>query len=293
VQPGILIDTACIRLKDGRKISFNAYGDPDGRPVFYFHGTPGSRQEPTYGHTTAATQGFRILALDRPGFGQSDYYKGRQLLEWPTDVLEIANQMGIERFGVMGASGGGPYVLACAYAIPERLDFAAVMGSWAPVAEQPTLWKEMAPLDQFFGRLSGTVPRLFYLPFSFFGFAARHFSAQRFMKAIESSMSNADRAFAAEEDIAAFYANDIQEAFRQGTHGPADDAILLYQDWGFHLSEIRIPIQIYHGEEDKFAPFSFGQYIHETVSEASMHNYPGQGHLFLLTIFDDIFKEIG
>jgi pimeloyl-ACP methyl ester carboxylesterase len=111
----------------------------------YFHGTPGSRLEPTLGHAAAQERGYRIIAPDRPGLGRSDYYKGRNLLDWPNDILEIAEYLGIDQFGVMGASGGGTYVLASAFAIPERLDFAIVMGSWAPVAEEPTLWKEMPP----------------------------------------------------------------------------------------------------------------------------------------------------
>lgn len=292
MQPGILRDTAYLKLEDGRQICYNEYGDSNGRPVFYFHGTPGSRHEPTYGHAAAQEYGYRIIAPDRPGFGGSDYYKGRQLLDWPRDVLEMAKLLGIEHFGTTGASGGGPFVLACAYAIPERLDFAAVMGSWAPVAEEPKLWMQMAPMDRFFGRLSGTLPWLFYLPFSFFGFAARRFSPQGFMKSIESSMSAADRAFAQEEGMAEFYAADIREAFRQGTRGPADDAIILYQNWGFRLDEISILVHVFHGEDDNFAPISFGQYLVDHLPQARMYNYPGQGHLFLLRIFGDVFKNV-
>jgi pimeloyl-ACP methyl ester carboxylesterase len=292
MQPGVLTDTAYLQLQDSRRVCYNEYGDPNGRPVFYFHGTPGSRHEPTYGHADALELGYRIIAPDRPGFGGSDYCKDRQLLDWPHDVLEMAEQLGVERFGVIGASGGGPFVLACAHAIPEQLDFAAVMGSWAPVAEEPGLWLQMAPLDRFFGRLSGTLPWLFYLPFSFFGLAARRFSPQGFMKSIESSMSEADRAFAQEEGMAAFYAADIREAFRQGTRGPADDAIILYQDWGFRLDNISFPVHVFHGEDDKFAPFSFGQYLVANLPQARMYNYPSQGHLFLLRIFGDIFERV-
>jgi pimeloyl-ACP methyl ester carboxylesterase len=118
MQPGILTDSAIVQLKGGRKICYNEYGDPDGKPVFYFHGTPGSRNEPTYGHAAALEHGYRIVAPDRPGLGKSDYVKARQMLDWPNDILEMAVELGLRQFGVIGVSGGGPFVLACAHAIP-------------------------------------------------------------------------------------------------------------------------------------------------------------------------------
>jgi pimeloyl-ACP methyl ester carboxylesterase len=118
-----------IQLDDGRKIAYCEYGELQGKPIFYFHGTPGSRHEPLFGHQAAYENQYRLIAPDRPGFGRSDYQKGRTLLGWADDVMQIADQLGLETFGVMGASGGGPHALACAYAIPDRLAFTAVMGS--------------------------------------------------------------------------------------------------------------------------------------------------------------------
>jgi pimeloyl-ACP methyl ester carboxylesterase len=149
-----------------------------------------------------------------------------------------------------------------------------------------------APLDQFFGRLSGTFPWIFYVPFSFIGLTAKWLSPQIFMKSIESSMSTADQVFVQREGMAEFFAEGNKEALRQGTCGPADDVIILYQDWGFQLNEINTPIHIFHGEDDKFAPFSYGKYLAENIPETTLNNYPDEGHFFVLHIFGDIFDFI-
>jgi pimeloyl-ACP methyl ester carboxylesterase len=220
-------ETQFIHTADGRKLAYCEYGDPQGKPVFYFHGTPGSRLEPVFGDEAGREYGFRLIAPDRPGIGQSDYAENRKLLDWPLDVAAAADQLGIGHFGVIGVSGGGPYALACSRVLAKRLDFCVLMGSWAPVAEEPALWELMAPLDRFFGRLSRSAPRAFHLPFSLLGASARWLSPRGFIRSLDSSLSEPDRHLLEEEALAEFFREDIVEAFRQGVRGPADDAIIL------------------------------------------------------------------
>lgn len=279
-------------VRGDRQVAYCEYGDPGGTPVFYFHGTPGSRYEPAHGDRAAKDYGFRILALDRPGIGRSEYVRKRSLLDWPIDVLDIARILGIGRFGVIGVSGGGPYALACCAAIPDRLEFSALMGSWAPVFAEPKLWEEMAPLDRFFGKLSLRAPWAFYLSFSFIGYAAKWLSPQNFLKSIESSMSAPDLQLMSDEELARFFAEDIKEAFQQGVRGPADDAILLYGDWGFRVEEIQAPVQLFHGEQDKFAPYRFALYLDEKLPRSILHSYSEQGHLFLVNLFGEVFERV-
>jgi pimeloyl-ACP methyl ester carboxylesterase len=175
------IETRYIQFRNNRRISYCEYGDLKGKPVFYFHGTPGSRYEPEFGDRPGKEHGYPIIpiiAVDRLGMGQSDHVSGRKLLDWPQDVIEAAKHLEIERFGVIGLSGWGPYALACSYAIPDRLEFSVLMGSWGPVAEEPSLWNETAPLDRFLGKLSRSVPWAFYAPFSFLGYAAKKMPRQ-------------------------------------------------------------------------------------------------------------------
>jgi pimeloyl-ACP methyl ester carboxylesterase len=285
-------ETRTIRLADGRQMAYCAYGDPDGRPVLYFHGTPGSRYEPVFGDEAGRTHGYRILALDRPGIGRSDGARERRLLDWPQDVDEVAAQLEIERFGVIGVSGGGPYALACGYALPKQITFMALMGSWGPVAAEPTLWNEMAPLDRFFGKLSKGAPWASYVPFALLGYAAKVMPPRGFVKLIASSMSEADKELMRDQEMARFFAENVREAFRQGVRGPADDAIILYGKWGFAVKEVEVAVDLYHGEEDQFAPYRYATYLDERLPRSRLHGYAGKGHLFVMQLFDTVFEQV-
>jgi len=285
-------ETKFIELRDRKKIAYCEYGDLSGKPVFYFHGTPGSRYEALHAYQAGVKFGQRIIAVDRPGIGRSDYVPARSLLDWPHTVLGIAQALGFERFGVIGISGGSAYALACAARIPANLDFAVVMGSWAPVAEEPQLWKMMAPLDRFFGKLSRGMPWVFYLPFSFLGYAAKWLSPQSFIKSLESSLAEDDKKLLEDKGFAQLLAEDTREAFRQGVRGPADDAILLYRDWGFRVDEIEMKVHLFHGREDKFAPYPFAEYLNRAIPDSELHDYPGRGHLFLIQMFEDVFNIV-
>ena len=106
-----------ILLPDGRRLAYAEFGIPDGKPVFYFHGSNGSRLERHPDESIAASLGIRIITIDRPGHGLSDYQPRRKLLDWPGDVEALADSLGIGRFAVAGFSSGGPHLLACAYKI--------------------------------------------------------------------------------------------------------------------------------------------------------------------------------
>lgn len=120
------------RLKGGRKLGFIEYGKKDGIPVMIFHGTPGSKIWFTEDDKIANSLGLRLISTDRPGFGTSDPMKNRTLLDWPEDVMELADGLGIGKLSVIGVSGGGAYAAACAYKIPHRLVHVSMVSSIAP-----------------------------------------------------------------------------------------------------------------------------------------------------------------
>jgi pimeloyl-ACP methyl ester carboxylesterase len=135
-----------LTLTDGRRLGYSEYGTSDGTPVFFFHGLPGSRLSwPAFDPSdVAAKLKARIIAVDRPGYGISDAKRGRTLLQWPDDVVELADALSLDKFAVLGASGGGPYALSCAFKIPERLTKTVVvcgMGpAMAPGIKEGTSW---------------------------------------------------------------------------------------------------------------------------------------------------------
>lgn len=125
VPPPRLVGT--IKLRDGRDLGYAEYGPPTGRPVLWFHGTPGaSGQVPPAARLTAAQRGVRIIAVERPGVGGSTPHLYQRVLDWADDVQALADALGFDAFGIVAVSGGGPYLLACAYEMPERV----VAGAW-------------------------------------------------------------------------------------------------------------------------------------------------------------------
>jgi pimeloyl-ACP methyl ester carboxylesterase len=124
-----------LRLRDGRRLAYREYGAPDGAPVLFFHGWPGSRLDFAPNDAAAADAGVRVIAGDRPGIGRSDPQAGRRVLDWPKDVAELADALAIEQFAVLSFSFGGPYTRACAYALPHRVTRAGLISCLGPVDE--------------------------------------------------------------------------------------------------------------------------------------------------------------
>ncbi len=124
-------------LPDGRRLGYAEYGDPEGWPLMFFHGTPGSRVMARFAAPKAREMGVRLIAPERPGFGLSDFKPQRQLLDWAEDVRELAEVLNLERFAVAGVSGGGPYVAACAWKMPARLSRRRDHQRFGPVGPPP------------------------------------------------------------------------------------------------------------------------------------------------------------
>ena len=127
-----------VTLSDGRKLGYNEYGPADGKPLFYFHGTPSSRIEWQIfgGEQLASRLHLRIISIDRPGMGLSDFQGGRRLLDWPTDIASLADALDLDQFSVLAFSGGSPYAAACALAIPERLTSVGIVSGAGPFTEK-------------------------------------------------------------------------------------------------------------------------------------------------------------
>src|SRR5512136_816792 len=133
-----------IRLRDGRRLGYVEFGDPAGKPIFHFHGYPGSRLEGRIIHAAAVKCGARFIAVDRPGMGLSDFKPKRTILDWPDDVVELADFLQIDQFAVEGASGGGPYSLACARKIPDRLTHVGVLSGVDPQWDPGESWPRLS-----------------------------------------------------------------------------------------------------------------------------------------------------
>ena len=276
-----LRDDNILKLLDGRQLGYAEYGDPKGKTIFEFHGNPSSRLGGILFDEAARRLGVRVIGIDRPGMGISDYKPSRKLLDWPDDVIELANALGIDRFPIVGGSGGVPSTLACAYKIPERLTAVGVLFGPRPLGAPGATarWSRSRRIQVFLGRNG---------PIWIVGLA---------MKAVARVMRrNPDRALSKmfkelpEPDKKAFnqpgvkqqYLDTIQEAFRSGTRGVALDYALNMKPWGFRLEDIQIEVYLWHGEDDTVVPPAMGRYLAQAIPNCQAKFIPDEGHFSLL-----------
>jgi pimeloyl-ACP methyl ester carboxylesterase len=266
-----------LQLRGGRWLGYAEYGDPAGRPVFYFQGFPGSRLSHPDEDVTAQLDA-RLIVIDRPGFGLSDFQPGRTLLDWPQDVVEVADQLGIERLPIVGISGGGPYVLACAHAIPQRLTAAAAVAGAAPFYVQDAT-REMTALRQLGAALARRAPWLLRPLLALGGNPRR--SPERFLRRFSAGMCPADQAILAVPHIRAMFLRSYAEAARSGVRGMAWELRLFARPWGFRLEDISMPVHLWHGGQDHTTPPNMARCVAQTLPRCHPVFLPDQGHLFL------------
>ncbi|MEM8697012.1 MAG: alpha/beta hydrolase [Pseudomonadota bacterium] len=268
------------RLPDGRDLAYLEWGAPDGFPVFYCHGTPSSRLEAVFADPAARAHNFRLIAVDRPGFGRSSFQDGRHFIDWPRDIEALADGLAIAEFGIAGHSGAGPHLFACGALLdPARLKFIGALAPWGPAAT-PDIASGMNRLDRFFARIARDVPAVMRPAFAPMGWMIEHWP-RRFFAMMESAVSPADKAIVGDPAFADCFGIVLSEAFRQGGKGAAHEAAIAYGDWGFDTSSVRAPTHIWLGEEDIFVPRNMGAYIARTVPDVDFHWIAGKGHLMI------------
>ena len=280
-----------VTLPDGRRLGYAEWGDPAGWPMLFFHGTPSSRLGLEWSEDAAISHGARVLSLDRPGHGLSDPAPRRTLLDWSRDVAGFANQLALSSFAVSGWSGGGPYVLACAYAIPERLTAAAVLSGCGPLQTRASR-RGSSDLDRTMLALSTRAPLAARVMLKPAVVAARR-TPKLAVKSIEQELSARDIETFRRLNPDPRPAMDIfLEAFRSGTAGVIDDYRVLASPWGFAPEQIEVPVHFWHGDEDKMAAITEARAIAERMPAATFNVVPGAGHLLLMDHIDEILAAL-
>lgn len=275
-------------LPDGRKLAYAEFGRPDAAPVLYFHGAPSSRLEPLLiGDETLNRLGLRLISPDRPGMGGSDFLPGRGYADWPNDVICLADTLELDRFSVLGNSGGGPYAAVCAARMPERLRSAVIVsGGWR--MDWPEAKNNLPLVNRIFLMLARWSPPLLRLLLSSMGDIAAG-ERDKELASMKKRVPPPDyNAFAGPGRLEAF-GRTMRESLRQGTNGPAWDVRLCVQDFGFDLREIRMPLTLFHGGQDVNAPMPMVRRVMGILPNARLVTYENEAHLSTLcNHFDEI-----
>ncbi|MFC1970612.1 alpha/beta fold hydrolase [Chloroflexota bacterium] len=264
-----------IELKDGRSLGYAEYGAPDGKPIFYFHGFPGSRLDWPFSdaNDSAKQLNSRIIAVDRPGMGLSDFKRGREILDWPDDVVELADKLRLDRFAVLGISGGGPYAASCAYKIPERLTTTAIVYGMGPL-DAPRIKEGMS------WTIPGKHSVIRRMLLMLFAMGLRKNPAQFVSRSLDK-LAEPDRLLLGQPDVAKVYVEMLREAFRSGIGGVYHEAKMYTRPWKFRLQDISVEIHLWHGELDVNVPVSVGRYVADAIPNCHSTFLLDEAHLSL------------
>jgi len=281
-----------ISVGDDRRIGFAEFGAPRGKAVFWFHGTPGARRQiPMEARLFADRENIRLIGVDRPGIGSSTPFQYDNVLGFSRDMQIIADTLGVDEMAVVGLSGGGPYTLACAAGMPDRVVAAGVLGGVAPTCGPDAiggglmaLGSAVAPILEVAGGpiriTAGTLIRL-VRPIA---------SPALDIYALLSP--EGDRRLLLRPEFKAMFLDDLLNGSRKQLAAPFADVVVFARDWGFRLDEVKVPVRWWHGDRDHIIPFSHGRHVVDRLPDAELYHLPGESHLVGLGLGEDILRTL-
>jgi pimeloyl-ACP methyl ester carboxylesterase len=270
-----------VSVRDGRVVGFAEWGDPHGRPVVMFHGGPGSRLLALGCEEAAERLGLRLVCLERPGFGLSDFAPDRTVIGWTDDVADAIRGLELDRPAIVGVSAGSPYALACAARLPLVVSRVGVIGGLAPAqfrAEDP--FTDLVRRDRHAAE----------------GAVRRHFESMAAdIEASVGAMSaraGPDQAIYSRADVQERFRRTRREAFREGIDGAVLDLMLLHQPWGFELHDTAVPIRWWHGRLDAVSPVETVRAATAGTRDLELTVYPDEGHAINFTHGVEILERL-
>ena len=277
-----------ISVRGDRRLGFASFGTPTGRPLFWLHGTPGARRQiPVEARLLAEKHDLRIIGIDRPGIGSSTPHVYENVLDFAADLEIVADTLGIEKFHVIGLSGGGPYTLAAAAAMPERVLGVEVIGGVAPTVGPDrigggavALAAPLAPLVSL-----TRVPLGMGLTV---GIRVIRPLAGSFLDLYRIVQPEGDKRLLGRPEFRAMFIDDLLNGSRKQITAPLSDLLLFVRDWGFRLADVDTPVRWWHGDADHIVPLAHGVHCVERLPNAKLFTMEGESHLGGLGLAEEI-----
>jgi pimeloyl-ACP methyl ester carboxylesterase len=275
---------AAVRLRDGRTLAYAEWGEAAGRPMVLFHGGGSSRLMcPDAAATLAA--GVRLITIDRPGYGGSDPKPGRRLLDWVDDYEQLCGLLALPPSPIVGTSNGGPYAMACAARLPDRVTMVGLAATLAPLDEEPRLWDELS------AEARDLIERLREDPVGIVGEVSRRYAwyaSDPVRRPDWLPPNHPDDVAMQRPGVFAAFEQGHREGARQGVVGFVADWIALNLPWGFSVAEIRCPARIWWGDADPIMTRLETEYLAKTIRRSVLRVYRGEGHAITLTHWADM-----
>jgi pimeloyl-ACP methyl ester carboxylesterase len=290
------VDRRQIRTGDGHLLDVELAGPKGGRSLIFHTGTPSAGSLFEAMIELGVERGLRHISYSRPGYGGSDRHPGRSVADCASDVQRLAEELEIEQFFTVGASGGGPHALACAALLPDRTLAAATLAGVAPFEAAGLDWLAgmgEENLDEFAATLAGEEALLEYLEPAAAGL--RGASAEDIGAEMGDLLSPVDQA-ALSGAFAEYMARTTAMALQNGPWGWLDDDLAFARPWGFEVAAIEVPVTVWQGGEDRFVPFAHGEWLAANIPGAHPRLLPREGHLSIVVgsygaVLDDLLAR--
>jgi pimeloyl-ACP methyl ester carboxylesterase len=284
-------DLQVFELADGRDLAWREFGVSDGAAVVALHGSPGSHSNFAPVADTAAREGVRLIALDRPGYGHSTFDPGRTYEQSATDVGELIDHLNLEEFAVLGWSSGGPNASSCARYLGTRVIGCAIVSGPAP-PEGKVSAAGTTRANRLVKRLEVLAP---WLMSPLFQAALRQGqrNPEKSLTWMLRHLPACDARVIESTDVRAHWLADIARPV-SSTAGRAavQDICLEARPWGFDLHEIKCPVHVWHGDADDTVTLANGTYQANVIPEATLHKIGGKGHWLLYEHFGEIVGHL-
>src|SRR4051794_4641186 len=271
-------------LPDGRVLAYTDCGAGSGPLVVYFHGAPTSRLDLVGFDDAFAALGVRVVSPDRPGYGRSSPKPHRSWNDWPADVAALVDHLDVERFGVMGLSSGGPYVVACAALLPQRVAAAAVVAGVTDMG-WPDAWTGCDENEATLMRIGDETAATAWCEERYGSDGAKFFEDA-------GEMAPADVALLSDEAMLTGWLTTVGESFRQGVGGFAQDITVQATPWTFDVTAIAAPTTVLHGEADTLVPIAHGRHTADIIPGATFVPLPDHGHVSTMTELSQLCADL-
>jgi pimeloyl-ACP methyl ester carboxylesterase len=281
-----------IAVGDDRQLGFAEFGDPQGRAVFWLHGTPGARRQiPTEARVFAEKHNVRLIGIDRPGIGSSTPHQYHTVIAFAEDLRAVADTLGVDKMAVVGLSGGGPYTLGCAAAMPDRIVTVGVLGGVAPTRGADAIGGGVMALASYVAPLLERAGLPIRLAAVAFIWAIRPL-AEPALYLYARMSPEADRRLLARPEFKAMFLDDLLNGSRRQLAAPFADVVVFAREWGFTLEQVKVPVCWWHGDRDHIVPFGHGRHVVARLPDAELYRMPGDSHLAGLGRAEEILRKI-
>lgn len=282
--------TQMLRLPDGRAIGYAEYGDPDGLPVLALHGTPGSRFMFALTDEGARERGLRLIAPERRGYGLSDYRCVSTLSDLASDLEAVVDALGLDRFAIIGVSGGGPHAVAAAAVLGSRVRLLALISPVGPIADCGDSVRISPMHNLIFRKLARSTPACRAFFWSVRALVRRAPGVARGI--LLRRVTPADRSVLQRPNVVGNLQKAVGEGLRRGVDGAVQDLKLFGAPWQLSLPAVYVPAVLWQGSEDTIVPPEAAYYLARALPNCRLEVMEKAGHYWIFGRFGMVLDAV-